>query len=115
MAPQRSPSSASPPAPGAKPIEPRGAQTEASKPAEAKPKPPSVATAPSPYRVTIRLPLADPAAPAEGVTQALRMAGIPFEVETIERVNSGASPQPAQSPQQGPAPLPSVRPAPPPR
>lgn len=114
MAPQRSPSSASPPAPGAKLVEPRGAKTEAPKPAAPKPKSPSVSTAPTPYRVTIRLPQADPAAPAEGVTQALRTAGIPFEVETIERVNSGAFPQPAESPPQGRAPSPSVRPAPPP-
>ena len=39
-----------------------------------------------PYRITIRLSAADPAAPAEGVTDALRRAGIGFEVETIERV-----------------------------
>jgi len=108
LAPQRSPSSPSP-APGAKPREP-----QASKAAAAKPKPPSVATAPSPYRVTIRLPQADPSAPAEGVTEALRTAGIPFEVETIERVN-GAPAQPAEAPPAGSALSPSVRPAPPPR
>jgi hypothetical protein len=34
----------------------------------------------------IRLSAADPAAPAEGVTEALRRAGIGFEVETIEKV-----------------------------
>jgi hypothetical protein len=39
-----------------------------------------------PYRLTIRLPSADPSAPAEVVTEALRRAGVPFEVETIERV-----------------------------
>ena len=39
-----------------------------------------------PYRITIRLSAADPAAPAEGVTEALRRAGIGFEVETIEKV-----------------------------
>lgn len=59
-------------------------------------------SAPFPYRVTLRLPRADPAAPAEAVTRALRAAGIPFEVDTIERMQGGA-------------PAPSVRPAPPPR
>lgn len=44
------------------------------------------AVRPAPYRVTIRLPLADPSAPAEVVTKALRAAGVPFEVETIERM-----------------------------
>ena len=39
-----------------------------------------------PYRIMIRLSAADPAAPAEGVTEALRRAGIGFEVETIEKV-----------------------------
>ena len=38
-----------------------------------------------PYRITLRLFSADPAAPAEGVTEALRKAGIGFEVETIEK------------------------------
>ena len=46
---------------------------------------------PAPYRVTILLPQADASAPAEVVTQALRAAGVPFEVETIERIGSGAS------------------------
>ena len=41
-----------------------------------------------PYRITIRLSSADPAAPAEGVTEALRRAGIGFEVETIEKISS---------------------------
>ncbi|MFM7171327.1 MAG: hypothetical protein ACKOYH_10885 [Cyanobium sp.] len=81
------------------------------------PKAPTVASAPSPYRVTLRLPVADPSAPAEAVTQALRTAGISFEVETIERVK-GVSSQPAEAPPPPPASLPSpptVRPAPPPR
>ena len=43
---------------------------------------------PRPYRITIRLAAADPAAPAESVTDALRRAGIGFEVETIERIPS---------------------------
>ena len=46
---------------------------------------------PAPYRVTILLPQADASAPAEVVTQALRAAGVPFEVETIERIGSGSS------------------------
>jgi hypothetical protein len=37
--------------------------------------------------VTIKLPGADPSAPAEAVTKALRSAGLSFEVETIERIN----------------------------
>jgi hypothetical protein len=49
------------------------------------------AVRPAPYRVTIRLPQADPSAPAEVVTKALRAAGVPFEVETIERMPSAGS------------------------
>lgn len=41
-----------------------------------------------PYRIIIKLSGADPSAPAEAVTQALRQAGVRFEVETIERVPS---------------------------
>ena len=55
---------------------------------------------PVPYRVVLRLPMADPSAPAEALTRALRAANLPFEVETIERVNPGA---PAASPVPGPA------------
>jgi hypothetical protein len=40
----------------------------------------------APYRITIRLAGADPAAPAEAVTRALREAGVGFAVERIERV-----------------------------
>jgi len=70
---------------------------------------------PAPYRVTILLPQADASAPAEVVTQALRAAGVPFEVETIERIGSGSSQasQGAANPSAQTAP--SVRPAPPPR
>ncbi len=46
----------------------------------------SIPTDPRPYRITIRLAAADPAAPAESVTDALRRAGIGFEVETIEKI-----------------------------
>jgi hypothetical protein len=42
-----------------------------------------------PYRVVLRLPRTDPAAPAEALTQALRAADLPFEVETIERLPTG--------------------------
>ena len=48
----------------------------------------SMPTDPRPYRITIRLAAADPAAPAESVTDALRRAGIGFEVETIEKIPS---------------------------
>jgi len=68
---------------------------------------------PAPYRVTIRLPQADPSAPAEVVTEALRAAGVPFEVETIERMGGGTTTAPAVAPVV-PA-VPQVRPAPSPR
>ena len=38
-----------------------------------------------PYRIILRLSGANPAAPAETVTEALRKAGVQFEVEKIER------------------------------
>ena len=53
------------------------------------PKPRSVASQRlpyAPYRITIRLAGADPAAPAEAVTRALREADVGFAVERIERV-----------------------------
>jgi hypothetical protein len=65
-----------------------------------------VTLAPAPYRVTIKLPAADPSAPAEVVTKALRAAGVSFEVETIERVRNGSQGQGAN---------PSFTPAPQPR
>ncbi|MFL0780867.1 MAG: hypothetical protein AB8E74_02690 [Prochlorococcus sp.] len=43
-----------------------------------------------PYRIIIKLSGADPSAPAEAVTEALRKAGVLFEVETIERVKPSA-------------------------
>ena len=51
----------------------------------------SLPAAPRPYRITIRLEAADPAAPAESVTDVLRRAGIGFEVETIEKIPSAQS------------------------
>ena len=66
---------------------------------------------PAPYRVTIKLPAADPSAPAEVVTQALRAAGVSFEVEMIERVpGTAATAKPATA-----AAPPTATPAPPPR
>ena len=66
------------------------------------PKPRSTPERTLPYRIMIRLSAADPAAPAEGVTEALRGAGIGFEVETIEKVpasdlnqSSNLQPKPA--------------------
>ncbi|AII50236.1 hypothetical protein KR52_14005 [Synechococcus sp. KORDI-52] len=47
---------------------------------------PSQAQPQEPYRITIRLAGADPAAPAEAVTRALREADVGFAVERIERV-----------------------------
>ncbi len=46
---------------------------------------------PHPYRITIRLSGTDPEAPAEIVTEALRMSGVTFEVEKIERINPNSS------------------------
>ena len=60
-------------------------KNEPTKPA-AKPAPVAPPLTPAPYRVTIKLPAADPSSPAEAVTDALRQAGVAFEVETIERV-----------------------------
>ena len=41
---------------------------------------------PQPYRITIKLSSANPSAPAESVTKVLRMSGVLFEVEKIERI-----------------------------
>ena len=40
---------------------------------------------PQPYRIILKLSAVDPSAPAETVTNALRKAGVQFEVEKIER------------------------------
>ena len=40
---------------------------------------------PQPYRIILKLSGANPSAPAETVTEALRKAGVEFEVEKIER------------------------------
>jgi hypothetical protein len=86
---------ATPAVPAAKPTPAAGAakpapqaetpKSEPTKP-EAKPAPVAPSLTPAPYRVTIKLPAADPSSPAEAVTDALRQAGVAFEVETIERV-----------------------------
>lgn len=114
LAPRPSPRPAAPTTPATKPsasppVVPAPAVPSVSGPAASAssgsrsgPSPPAPTPQPFPYRVTLRLPQADPSAPAEAVTKALRAAGIPFEVETIERVPVGATP-------------PAVRPAPPPR
>ncbi|PSB38288.1 hypothetical protein [Aphanothece minutissima] len=104
-----------PPASGATPPpRPAAGATGATGATPAPPLAPAVR--PAPYRVTIRLPQADPSAPAEVVTKALRAAGVPFEVETIERMppaGSGAAETPAGA-ANGTAPATS-RPAPAPR
>jgi hypothetical protein len=89
----------------------------------AKPPPPKPAdrgAAAVPYRLVLRLPLADPAAPAEVVTDALRAAGVSFEVETIERLSAGgeagkAGAKPAAAGGTGEAAGAETRPAPEPR
>lgn len=122
--PASAPRTATPATPGPSPAAPaRPAEPLARPAAPAAPVTPvAPAVRPAPYRVTIRLPLADPSAPAEVVTKALRAAGVPFEVETIERMPAAASPAtetpvPATggaAPATGNA-APSSRPAPAPR
>jgi len=51
-----------------------------------KPKSPHSNQPQEPYRITIRLSGADPAAPAEAVTRVLRNADVRFAVERIERI-----------------------------
>ena len=122
--PAQQPQANSTPGPRA-PTTPTGTPSSAT-PA-ARPAPPRpAALAPAPYRLILRLPAADPAAPAEAVTEALRAAGVSFEVETIERVpaaNAPGEPVPASqppspqppSPSPAPLPAPAARPAPAPR
>ena len=91
-----SPAPASParpaaPAPAAKTEAVAAAPKPAPKPVPA-PAAPRRSAPPAPYRVTIKLPAADPSAPAEVLTQALRAAGLAFEVETIERVPNRMTP-----------------------
>jgi hypothetical protein len=94
--PQQTPAAERPPAPAPKPASPL--------------KPEAKTLPPAPYRLTLRLPAADPAAPAEAVTEALRAAGVSFEVERIEQA-APVAPTPVVPP---PAPA-SSQPAPPPR
>ena len=108
-APQTQPAPApQPPSPPTKPAAPPAARNASSKKAEPKPveaKPAAAnPTKPAPYRITIQLPSADPAAPAEAVTEALRAAGVSFEVEMIERVGAAATPAPAPTVTPAPAP-----------
>ena len=74
--------------PAAAPAKPEVVETPKPEPPKPEPKPVAAAQplTPAPYRVTITLPAADPSSPAEAVTDALRQAGVAFEVETIERV-----------------------------
>ena len=70
------------------------AETSASNPTASNPiasdptpsDPPSSNQPQEPYRITIRLSGADPAAPAEAVTRVLRNADVSFAVERIERI-----------------------------
>lgn len=106
------PAAGKPPAAPAGSARPAGAPTAQPGPAAITPAPPRPKAAPrtgavpppsagaAPYRITLRLPGADPAAPAELVTQALRAAGVSFEVETIERMPAAEAPvvRPAPAP-----------------
>ena len=107
VSPAPNPATATPASKAASP--PTAAPTAAS-PKKAEPKPVAAKPAavnpskPAPYRITIQLPSADPAAPAEAVTEALRAAGVSFEVEMIERVGAAATPAPAPTVTPAPAP-----------
>ena len=91
--------------PASKTASPTAASPKKVEPKPVEAKPPAVnPSKPAPYRITIQLPSADPAAPAEAVTQALRAAGVSFEVEMIERV--GAAAIQAAAPTVTPAPAP---------
>ncbi|MCP9777125.1 hypothetical protein KBY75_06820 [Cyanobium sp. T1G-Tous] len=96
--------------PASKAASPTTASPTTASPKKAEPKPveakPAVVnpSKPAPYRITIQLPSADPAAPAEAVTEALRAAGVSFEVEMIERVGAAATPAPAPTVTPAPAP-----------
>lgn len=101
----------------AKPPSPSASTAAAAPPRpDARPVPAAQPLPPAPYRLTLRLPAADPAAPAEAVTQALRAAGVAFEVEMIERAPALVPPVPtAPSVPSQPAPPVTSQPAPPPR
>ena len=102
VSPAPNPASATP---ASKTASPTAASPKKAEPKPVEAKPPAVnPSKPAPYRITIQLPSADPAAPAEAVTQALRAAGVSFEVEMIERV--GAAAIPAAAPTVTPAPAP---------
>ena len=79
------PAASSVPTPAASSAETQDLQTpkpkETVRPSASQPQPQE------PYRITIRLAGANPAAPAEAVTRALREADVGFAVERIERVD----------------------------
>lgn len=113
--PARSPATPAAPAPpaGTTPNQPAAAPKPPADPdakpaAGAKPKQSAQPTTlqPAPYRVTIKLPSVDPSAPAEVVTQALRAAGVSFEVEMIERVRGNGGTTAPAAPVVTPAPAP---------
>ncbi|KKZ12748.1 MAG: hypothetical protein TE42_03210 [Candidatus Synechococcus spongiarum SP3] len=89
------------PVPDAAPAPPPNARQEASPPDPTTTQPSQLLN-PTPYRLLLRLPAADPAAPAEAVTQALRAAGILFEVETVERLPNEANTAPPTPPKPSP-------------
>jgi hypothetical protein len=96
-----------PAGPGAAtPPTPAGASPGAAPPGAAPPgaAPAAGVPSPAPYRLTLRLSGADPAAPAEAVTQALRAAGLAFEVEVIERIPEAPAPASTSAPEPAHAP-----------
>jgi hypothetical protein len=114
---QPSPATAGTPATAGAPASTPTTAQPATPATPAAPRPPAQSAAP--YRLILSLPAADPAAPAEAVTEALRAAGVSFEVETIERIpaaSAAARPVPTPAPAAS-APLapPTTQPAPAPR
>ena len=102
VSPAPNPASATP---ASKTASPTAASPKKAEPKPVEAKPPAVnPSKPAPYRITIQLPSADPAAPAEAVTEALRAAGVSFEVEMIERVGAAATPSAAPTVTPAPAP-----------
>ena len=83
-APSIAPTASAPTPSPESPSKPKPANSEPSNPTQSKS--PSSNQPQEPYRITIRLSGADPAAPAEAVTRVLRNADVSFAVERIERI-----------------------------
>ncbi|QEY30936.1 hypothetical protein EVJ50_00350 [Synechococcus sp. RSCCF101] len=58
----------------------------------------------APYRIVISLPSADPTAPSEALSRALKQAGVVFSVETIHRLDRPVEPSEAPPAEAAPRP-----------